>query len=231
MGRHKNKNGAFVPVGLQIRHDIINRIYQNPNVSVKLPSARELAARFHLSQATVTQELQKLVKEGHLIGKHGSGTYTNPDKSKFIRSVISRRIVGILVGDGKLLIYDPVDRAVQAWSGMAFSPELAHPRPITLNSNAPEGFYDELLVQNLSGFEPAEAVVREAVRLGQKGIDWTSAAFRNDSPELLRRISPWSRFIKPSTSSCICISRILRTKSRPPPVSGGTSTGVATGRP
>ena len=80
MGRHKNTDGTFVPVGLKIRFEIVNRLYQTPGRSVKIPSARELAARFHLSPSTVTLELQKLVREGYLIGKRGSGTYTNPDK-------------------------------------------------------------------------------------------------------------------------------------------------------
>ncbi len=35
----------------------------------------------------------------------------------------------------------------------------------------------------------AEQVVKEAAELGLKGIDWTSAAFRGDSPEFLKKIS------------------------------------------
>ena len=81
MGRHKNTDGTFIPVGLKIRFEIINRLYQAPGLSVKIPSARELAARFHLSPSTVTLELQKLVREGYLIGRRGSGTYTNPEKA------------------------------------------------------------------------------------------------------------------------------------------------------
>lgn len=41
----------------------------------------------------------------------------------------------------------------------------------------------------LSDHLPAEAIVRKTVELGLKGIDWTSAAFRNDSSTHLRKIS------------------------------------------
>lgn len=41
----------------------------------------------------------------------------------------------------------------------------------------------------LSDFMTAGETVKTAVRLGLKGIDWTSAAFRNDSPEYLRKLS------------------------------------------
>ncbi len=151
MGRHKNTDGTFVPVGLKIRFEIVNRLYQTPGRSVKIPSARELAARFHLSPSTVTLELQKLVREGYLIGKRGSGTYTNPDKVHFIPGAISRKVVGILVADGKLLVYDAIDWAVQGWCGMALSPDVARPRFVTLLTASEKNMQEELISQNLSG--------------------------------------------------------------------------------
>lgn len=151
MGRHKNTDGTFVPVGLKIRFEILNRLYQTSSVPVKIPSARELAAQYHLSPSTVKLELQKLVREGYLVGRRGSGTYTNPDKVKFIPGALGRKIVGILVHDGRLLIYDAIDWAAQSWCGMALSPGVAHPRFITLLSSSEEQVYEELRTQNLSG--------------------------------------------------------------------------------
>jgi len=151
MGRHKNEAGQFVAVGLKIRYEVINLIYQNPKTSIKIPSARELAARFRLSPSTVTLELQKLVRQGYLIGRRGSGTYTNPNACSFPGEDISRRIVGILTGDGKSLFYDAFDWTLFAWCGMAFSSEKAHPRPIQLTSCNPRGAYCELQQLNLSG--------------------------------------------------------------------------------
>ena len=152
MGRHKNTDGTFVPVGLKIRFEIVNRLYQTPGRSVKIPSARELAARFHLSPSTVTLELQKLVREGYLIGRRGSGTYTNPEKGRFMPpGTISRKVVGILVADGKLLVYDAIDWAAQGWCGMALSPDVARPRFVTLLTSSAENMYEELISQNLSG--------------------------------------------------------------------------------
>ncbi len=151
MGRHKNTDGTFVPAGLKIRFEVINKLYQSPETSVKIPSARELAAQFHLSPSTVTLELQKLVREGYLIGRRGSGTYTNPQNVHFIPGSVSRKVVGILVADGKLLVYDAIDWAAQSWCGMALSPDVARPRFVTLLTSSKENVYEELKTQNLSG--------------------------------------------------------------------------------
>lgn len=151
MGRHKNIDGTFVPAGLKIRFEIINMLYQDPVNSIKIPSARELALRFHLSPTTVAQELQKLIREGYLIGRRGSGTYTNPKKVCFIPDSISRKIIGILVGDGRQLIYNAMDWAMQSWAGMPLSPTVGFPRFITLQAGTSNDIYEELTSQNLSG--------------------------------------------------------------------------------
>lgn len=151
MGRHKNRDGVFIPAGLRIRFEVINRMYRNPDESVRIPSVRELAARYCLSPSTVSLELKKLVKEGFLVGKHGSGTYTNPRSIQFAPSAVKRRIVGILVGDGKLLIYDAMDWYAMTHCGMAFSPDQAQPRVCGLVSSTPDEICGELLSQNLDG--------------------------------------------------------------------------------
>ena len=104
-----------------------------------------------LPPSTVKLELQKLVREGYLVGRRGSGTYTNPEKGKFIPGALGRKIVGLLVRDGRLLIYDVIDWAVQSWCGMGLAPDVAHPRSITLLSSSEEQVYEELRSQNLSG--------------------------------------------------------------------------------
>ena len=185
MGRHKNTDGTFVPVGLKIRFEIINRLYQTPGLSVKIPSARELAARFHLSPSTVTLELQKLVREGYLIGRRGSGTYTNPEKAYFMPGSISRKVVGILVADGKLLVYDAVDWAALSYCGMALSPEIARPRFVTLLTSSPENIYEELLSQNLSGLiwiHPKRMFYGIIHRLLQN--NFPVIAVKSDDPEI-----------------------------------------------
>lgn len=174
MGRHKNTDGTFVPVGLKIRFEILNRLYQSFSVPVKIPSARELATQYHLSPSTVKLELQKLIREGYLVGRHGSGTYTNPEKVKFIPGALGRKIVGILVRDGRLLIYDAIDWAAQSWCGMALSPDVAHPRFVTLLSSTGDQVYEELMLQNLSGliWVHPDAGHREKVirRLNRNGL-------------------------------------------------------------
>lgn len=147
MGRHKSKNGIYVPVGLQIRFEVMNRIYRNPEKSEKIPSVRELAARHHLSLSTVSLELRKLVKEGFLVGKHGSGTYTNPGNIQFAPSSVARKIIGLLIGDGRKLMYDAMDWLAMMQCGMAFSPDQAQPRVCSLASNTEEEICRELLSQ------------------------------------------------------------------------------------
>ena len=66
MGRHKNTGGTFVPAGLKIRFEIINKLYQTPDISVKIPSARARATRFPLSPSTVTLALQNRGRVGSL---------------------------------------------------------------------------------------------------------------------------------------------------------------------
>ncbi len=172
MGRHKNESGTFIPVGLKIRHEIITRIFRNPMVSVKIPSARELAERFHLSPSTVTLELQKLIKDGYLIGKRGSGTYTNPEKINFAPQSVGRNIVGILVGDGRWFCYDAMDWAVLSACGAALSPEIARPRFVTLLAETPETVYEELINQNLAGLlwlhpdKPFLKIIPDLIRNG-----------------------------------------------------------------
>lgn len=151
MGRHKSKNGIYVPVGLQIRFEVMNRIYRNPEKSEKIPSVSELAARHHLSLSTVSLELRKLVKEGFLVGKHGSGTYTNPGNIQFAPSSVARKIIGLLIGDGRKLMYDAMDWLAMMQCGMAFSPDQAQPRVCSLASNTEEEICRELLSQNLDG--------------------------------------------------------------------------------
>ena len=52
---------------LQVRFEILNLLFRNPQESVKIPSARELADKFDLARCTVALELKKLVEEGYLI--------------------------------------------------------------------------------------------------------------------------------------------------------------------
>lgn len=185
MGRHKNTNGTFVPAGLKIRFEIINMLYQAPADSIKIPSARELAIRFHLSPSTVTLELQKLIREGYLIGRRGSGTYTNPAKVHFIPDSINRKIIGILVGDGRQLIYNAIDWAMQSWAGMAFSPEVGYPRFITLQAGTSDGIYEELTSQNLSGLiwihpdPPHREVMKKLIK-----NNFPIVAVNNETPDI-----------------------------------------------
>lgn len=181
----KIRTALLSRVGLKIRFEIINRLYQAPGLSVKIPSARELAARFHLSPSTVTLELQKLVREGYLIGRRGSGTYTNPEKAFFMPGSISRKVVGILVADGKLLVYDAVDWAALSYCGMALSPEIARPRFVTLLTSSPENIYEELLSQNLSGLiwiHPKRMFYGIIHRLLQN--NFPVIAVKSDDPEI-----------------------------------------------
>lgn len=63
---------------------------------VKLPSNREIARKFGVSQPTVVKALQELVREEYLTIRPGVGAFSNPD-----RFTHDSKLWGIVLGDGR----------------------------------------------------------------------------------------------------------------------------------
>ncbi len=120
--------------GLQIRFEILNLLFRNPQMSIKVPSARELAEKFGVARCTAALELKKLSEEGYLIGRRGSGTYTNPKQMVDCKYIPGKRIFGILVGDTRRFIMGHASWAHMAYFGLNLSSAIAYPRIINLSS-------------------------------------------------------------------------------------------------
>ena len=151
MGRHKQINGQFVPAGLAVRHDILKMIYQTPSVSIRLPSALQLAKKHHVSRTTVTNELKKLTESGWIIGKPGIGSFTNPRQPLSCGQIPGKRIIGMLLGDTWHLMSVYTDWAVFSYAGLELLPDIGHPKTVTLFSEDPEQVHQELISSTLDG--------------------------------------------------------------------------------
>lgn len=146
------KGEKMVRVGLQIRFEVMNVINKNPLKSVKLPSAQELADKFGMSRRSVTMELKKLAEEGWIIGVHGVGTFTNPERLVSGLQLPSRRIIGLGIRDCRQFYYGSLFWDFLFRMGEEIIPEIGYPHCIRLSSNQPELIYNELKSLNLDAF-------------------------------------------------------------------------------
>lgn len=138
----QSKEKAF-PAGLLIRHDIVHTVLMHTGKSVKLPSARQLADRFGVSQRTAASELANLVEEGWIFGRKGIGYFSNPEKNGWYMRR-SRKIAGLGWGDTKNLCYEYNEFALISHIGMALPPSVAYPRMLFVNTVDPDGAGTEL---------------------------------------------------------------------------------------
>ncbi len=82
---------------MRIRHYVFDYLAQTTGSVTRIPSNRELAERFNVSQPTVVRALQELIKEGYLIHRPGVGLFSNPGRFDARES----KIWGIIFGDGR----------------------------------------------------------------------------------------------------------------------------------
>lgn len=172
MGRHKQINGQFVPAGLAVRHDILKMIYQTSSVSIRLPSALQLAKKHHVSRTTVTNELKKLTESGWIIGKPGIGSFSNPHQPLSCGHVPEKRIIGMLLGDTWHLMSTYIDWTVFSYAGMELLPDIGHPKTVTLFSEDAEHAHQELVSSTLDGMIwifPPENYAKVIQRLHKEG--------------------------------------------------------------
>ena len=65
---------------MRIRHYVFDWLASREGSVTRLPSNRELAEKFGVSQPTVVRALQELVREGYLTNRRGVGLFSNPDR-------------------------------------------------------------------------------------------------------------------------------------------------------
>ncbi|MBS1371272.1 MAG: GntR family transcriptional regulator [Lentisphaeria bacterium] len=90
------KNQALASF-MRIRHYVFDWLAASKGSVMRLPSSRELAEKFGVSQPTVVRALQELVKEGFLTNRPGVGLFSNPGKL----ATREGRIWGVVFGDGR----------------------------------------------------------------------------------------------------------------------------------
>ncbi len=82
---------------MRIRHYVFDWLARTKGSVTRIPSNRELAEKFEVSQPTVVRALQELIKEGYLVNRPGVGLFSNPERLDARES----RIWGIVFGDGR----------------------------------------------------------------------------------------------------------------------------------
>ncbi len=82
---------------MRIRHYVIDFLAKTKGSVTRIPSNRELAERFGVSQPTVVRALQELIKDGYLVNRPGVGLFSNPGRIGTRES----RIWGVVFGDGR----------------------------------------------------------------------------------------------------------------------------------
>lgn len=131
MTKHPREN--WKSVGQRVRFEIMGIITKSQGGCVKIPSAQKLADKLGISRMSVVAELKKLAQEGYLIGKPGSGTYTNPDKIRSMRRDFSGKVIGIIVGDSRGYVSEYTNWVLQSRVGMKILQTGNLPRLLTLS--------------------------------------------------------------------------------------------------
>ena len=90
------KNQALASF-MRIRHYVFDWLAASRGSVTRLPSSRDLAEKFGVSQPTVVRALQELVKEEYLTNRPGVGLFSNPGKL----ATREGKIWGIVFGDGR----------------------------------------------------------------------------------------------------------------------------------
>ena len=90
-----------------VKQYVFEVLRQNPDDSVKIASERELCARFKTTRPTLRKVLAELAEEGVLLIRHGAGAFTNPMADKEPHDRADVRTIGILLGYGSSLFFDP----------------------------------------------------------------------------------------------------------------------------
>ncbi len=103
----RNKSEKVLLEVQKIWFRVMSIYYRSGNRAVKIPSSNELAREFGIAPTTVRLAFKKLEKEGYLVMRKGSGTYTNP--VRFSQFGVSGRkpLVGLLLQSGDLFFYQP----------------------------------------------------------------------------------------------------------------------------
>lgn len=97
---------------VRLRHYVMSLLYQGGSESVRLPTAIQLAEEFGIARSTVLLALKQLREEGYVVGKRGSGVFTNPLAGCL--PLHNRKLIGLLLNGGDNFYYGK-----GKWQGIA----------------------------------------------------------------------------------------------------------------
>lgn len=139
---------------MKIRRYVLTLIYRNAGKSVQLPTIVELSKLFNVSAPTVNKALKALSDDGHIIGRRGIGSFTNPNslhKGLFSPLVKPMPLVGLVLGDGMPVHISAYWARILAklLEEATMLPALVH--QISLSSKNPDTVLRELENEQLDG--------------------------------------------------------------------------------
>lgn len=103
----RNKSEKVLLEVQKIWFRVMSIYYRSGNRAVKIPSSNELAREFGMAPSTVRLAFKKLEREGYLVMRKGSGSYTNPVKSSQFGVNGRKPLIGLLLLTGDLFFYLP----------------------------------------------------------------------------------------------------------------------------
>ncbi|MDD3154318.1 MAG: GntR family transcriptional regulator [Victivallaceae bacterium] len=179
----------------KIWYYVMSILYRAGNRAVRIPSSYELAKEFKLARSTVRIALEKLTREGYLITRRGTGTYTNPKQS--VCSETPRKpLIGLMLLSGNLFFY-PTDlqNELECFFG-EFKKTNWNFRLLTQRMDSPEevrtilanSYLDGLITFGSPSFIPATATeILPTVHMvyPEDGVTTVYPSYRNMLPKLL----------------------------------------------
>ncbi len=158
--------------GMLIRQYAYDQARRNSGKEVKILSERELCKIYNVSRPTVRKSLDELVSEGMLIIRKGQGTFTNPRMFKDHYLPGGKLSVGIIVGSGKIVVYDKFFWEIISESGKTICEDFSDIRLIqAINDN--EKAVEEILLLNLDGLiwvHPTNDRAQAIEMIQQRGV-------------------------------------------------------------
>lgn len=150
MANYRSRKDEPMTECMKIRYYVMNLLYKNPRVSIKLASIRELAAQFGVANSTVALVMNQLKKEKFLIARQGLGNFTNPSSTSIWK--YTKPVIGLIWGAGKHYFHDYRAWHILAKVGEELCKDGYSVRYVFLAGNTDEAILNELLNSYLSGF-------------------------------------------------------------------------------
>jgi DNA-binding LacI/PurR family transcriptional regulator len=135
---------------MKIRQYAVDLVSNSMHKEEKIMSERALCDFFRVTRPTVRKALKDLVDDNYLTIRPGLGTYTNPAKA--MKNIISQDIlsIGIIVGDGKHVLYSCYYGDVIAGIISYINKQAGFFRILNISEKGSK-IVDEIMLMNLSG--------------------------------------------------------------------------------